>query len=178
MKMHFEADVNHRMVPGSDGVKKKYAPIPGGWYIAKPQSLEERVNKNGNGSHLLIIWAIASGPYDGRLIFDRVTMQAVTVDGEGAPVPNEMAMSIGRKRLSQMSWALCHPIWDDTEELVGRMCKVRVVIRHSEKYGPSNDIKVYQAMKPEEVAPLSRERTVTLAVQTQAAAFDDDDVPF
>jgi len=151
------------------------------------KSTEEKVNKNKRGRHLLVVWEILSGGHEGRLLFDRFTIESISYDREGEVVANEMAMQIGRRRLSDMSWALCHPQWGDTEELHDRTCKVWVVVRQSEQYGPSNDVKSYEAISPadEDRPPAFGEGKPTLewhVKQPQKSShmvtFDDDDIPF
>jgi hypothetical protein len=127
-----------------------------------------------------------SGTHEGRLLFDRFTIESITYDRDGEVVANEMAMQIGRRRLSDMSWAVAHPQWGDTEELHNRECKVWVVIRQSEQYGPSNDVKSYEAITPREdhaihgALPGQTPSVVEeLPKKSQTMmTFDDDDIPF
>jgi len=151
------------------------------------KSIDEKINKNKKGRHLLVVWEIASGTHEGRLLFDRFTIESISYDREGEVVVNEMAMQIGQRRLSEMSWGLCHPQWEDTEELHDRECKVWVVIRQSEQYGPSNDVKSYEAISPaDESAPAPFNEGESALEwhakqpqkSSQMVTFDDDDIPF
>ena len=169
MKMTFKAqqiDMNKKQQ------ENKYAPLPKGWYKVKVQRVEPRDNKNGNGNHLLVMWEVTEGPHRGRKLFDRFTIESVKIDNRGEVVVNTQAVQIGHRRLSEMSWALCHPEWNDTDELIGRECKVLVYIRVSEKYGDSNDVKAYES-----IAPRS-EDVQHATVEKHIEVYDDDDIPF
>jgi len=169
MKMTFKAEQVEQPKPVQ---KKTFTPIPKGWYKATVKSVEPRNNKNGNGSHLLVVWEVISGEHQGRKLFDRFTLESVKRNNQGEIVPNEQAVQIGHRRLSEMSWALCHPQWDDTDELLGRQCKVLVFVRISEKYGDSNDVKAYEAIAPD------ASEVEHAAVAKQIEVYDDDDIPF
>lgn len=169
MKMTFKAEPVQQRKPKTEN---KYAPIPKGWYKAAVHDVQKRDNKNGTGSHLLVIWDVTSGTHKGRKLFDRFTIESVKRNNQGEIVPNEMAMQIGHRRLSEMSWALCHPEWEDTDELLGRHCKVLVHVRISEKYGDSNDVKAYEAIAPD------ASEVQHAAVAKQIEVYDDDDIPF
>lgn len=169
MKMTFKAEPVSQT---QQTIKTKFLPIPKGWYKTRVFSVEPRNNKNNTGSHLLVVWEVVSGPHKSRRLFDRFTIESVMRNTSGEVVPNEKANQIGHRRLSDMSWALCHPQWEDTDELVGRECKVLVFIRSSEKYGDSNDVKAYEAIAPEE------SEVQHAVVAKQIEVYDDDDIPF
>ena len=109
--------------------------IPAGQYLAAVKDSVVNPTKSGTGQVLTLTWQILDGPFANRLVFDRLNVVNA----------NPQAEQIGQRQLS----SLCHAVnvlrMQDTSELHGIPCVIRVTIRKDEsgKYGDSNEVKSY-----------------------------------
>ena len=61
--------------PGAHEGTRDLEPMPIGWYQAQIVESEVRDASNGNGTYLLAVFEILDGEYQGRKIFQNVTLQ-------------------------------------------------------------------------------------------------------
>lgn len=113
-----------------------FSPIPAGDYIAQITNSELKPTKAGNGMILNLTWTVLDGMYANRKIFDRVNVQN----------QNPEAEKIGQRQLS----SICHTLGvmklQDSNQLHGKPCKIKVKIRQDAQWGDSNEVKGYEAM--------------------------------
>jgi hypothetical protein len=115
----------------------EYEIIPAGQYTAMIAAAEARQNKSGTGHYLSVQYMILGPTHQGRSVFGNITLSH----------PNETAARIGRGQLSELMRAVGVSRLADTEQLVGRRLKIKVVVRADEKYGESNDVKGWKPLE-------------------------------
>lgn len=126
--------------------QRSYDPLPEGVYAVTITAAEVKATKAGTGKYVAVRYDVASGEHRGRVIFSNLTLRN----------PNLEAERIGRLQLGELCQAIGKPELDDTDELIGSTLKVKVVIKESEQYGPSNEVKGWRPMEgaaPVEAAP-------------------------
>lgn len=115
--------------------QEEFAPLPAGLYTAMITESEVVPTKAGTGQMLKLTWKVVEGPLANRLIFDRLNVVNA----------NPTAEQIGQRQLS----ALCHAVgvlqMQDTEQLHGIPCTLRVAIKKDPtgQYADSNEVKAY-----------------------------------
>jgi len=114
----------------------EYEIIPAGQYTAMIAAAEPRQNKSGTGHYLSVQYLILGPTHQGRSVFGNITLSH----------PNETATRVGRRQLSELMRAVGVPRLADTEQIVGRRLKIKVVVRADEKYGESNDVKGWKPL--------------------------------
>ena len=115
----------------------EYEIIPAGQYTAMIAAAEPRANKSGTGHYLSVQYMILGPTHQGRSVFGNITLSH----------PNETAKRIGRGQLSELMRAVGVSRLSDTEQIVGRRLKIKVVVRADEKYGESNDVKGWKPLE-------------------------------
>lgn len=113
-----------------------FDPIPAGKYICQIIESEIKPTKNNTGQMLQLTWEVLDGEFKGRKIFERLNISN----------QNKVAEQIAQSALS----AICHACGvlqlQDSSQLHNKPMRVRVTIRKSEGYEPSNEIKGYEAV--------------------------------
>jgi hypothetical protein len=115
----------------------EYEVIPAGNYTAMIAAAEARQNKSGTGHYLSVQYMILGPTHQGRAVFSNITLSH----------PNETATRIGRGQLSELMRAVGVPRFANTEQIVGRRLKIKVVVRADEKYGEGNDVKGWKPLE-------------------------------
>lgn len=106
--------------------------LPAGTYGAMVSAFEIKATKNRDGSYAEIEFQITDQQYAGRKIWGRYTLQN----------PNSQAVQIGKRQLGELAHACgVEGSLRDLSQLGGRSCKIELVVRKSEQYGPQNDVK-------------------------------------
>lgn len=113
-----------------------YDPIPAGDYIAQITDSSIKPTKAGTGMILNLTWTILDGQYVNRKVFDRVNVAN----------QNPEAEKIGQQQLSSICHATGVLQLQDSNQLHGRPCKIKVKIRKDEQYGDSNEVKGVSAI--------------------------------
>lgn len=129
-----------------------FAPIPAGTYIAQINRSEIKSTKAGTGSYLSLGFQIVEGEYEGRMIFQNITLAN----------PNQVAAQIGREQLAQLAGACGIYQLGDSQELHGIPMQIRVGIEVDKtgQYEPSNNIKKFMALQgqaPSVQAPVQQQ---------------------
>lgn len=123
--------------------------LPAGDYIAQITDSSIKPTKSGTGMILSLTWTILDGQFVNRKVFDRINVAN----------QNPEAERIGQSQLS----SICHAVGvlnlQDSNQLHGRPCKIKVKVRKDEQYGDSNEVKGVSAVaqgaafQPQAVAP-------------------------
>lgn len=127
--------------------QESFSPLPAGEYLVMVTNTELKQTKAGTGSYLSVDLQIIEGEYEGRKIWDNITLQN----------PNQTAVNIGQKQLS----SLCHATGElhvqDSEQLHDKLVIAVVGVRPAKgDYDASNNVKAYKAANkqaPVQAAP-------------------------
>ena len=96
-----------------------FDPIPPETYTAVITESEKKDTRAGDGQYLELVWQIVSGEYEGRLVWQRITLRN----------PSERAVGFGQRMLSAVCRAIGKMQPQDSTELHGIRCHIRVKIR-------------------------------------------------
>jgi len=121
---------------------RNFDPIPAGWYTVQVKESELKDSKSGEGQYINIQWEVQGPSYEGRIVFDRINIR-----NNG---PNrETVERIGLSQLREIMTACGLPKVEDTDELIGCRCEIKVDIdkKPSPGYDPGNIVKNYRALK-------------------------------
>jgi hypothetical protein len=129
--MRLETAFETKNLPQADS----FDPIPAGWYGATVEKAEVKETKSGTGRYLNIQWKVDGPKYAGRIIFDMINYNN----------SNPKAQEIGLRQLSSLLAATAIFRLEDTDQLIGASCQIKVSIREQDGYDPQNVIKTYKA---------------------------------
>lgn len=108
-----------------------FEPLPDGWYDVTISGCEVKDTKAGTGKYLHVRYDVTGPSHAGRVVFGNLNIRNA----------NPKAEEIGRQQMGELMRAIGVAKIGDTDELVGRACKVKLTTRKSEQYGDSNEIK-------------------------------------
>lgn len=112
-------------------------PLPAGWYKCVFTESEEKPTKAQTGSYLQLQAEVIEGEYQGRKLFERLNLNN----------PNATAVEIAQRTLSSICRATGVMTPRDSSELHDKPIMVKVAVKPGDgQYGPSNDIKDYDAV--------------------------------
>lgn len=125
---------------------KPLDPLPAGWYKAVIVESEEKPTKAQTGSYLQLSLEVIDGQHHGRKVTDRLNLNN----------PNATASEIAYRTLS----AICHAVGIMTprqsQDLHDKPLMVKVAVKPaSGEYGPSNEVKGYEAVGGGSAAPVA-----------------------
>jgi hypothetical protein len=143
----------------------EYEIIPAGQYTAMIAAAEPRQNKSGTGHYLSVQYMILGPTHQGRSVFSNITLSH----------PNETATRIGRGQLSELMRAVGVSRLADTEQLIGRRLKIKVVVRADEKYGETNEVRGWKPLESGQQA--SSPMPLPPATSTPFPAFTQPSAP-
>ena len=112
-----------------------FEPIPAGWYTAKVADAELRDTKSGTGQLIAVRHDVLGPSYEGRVVWTNINIKNA----------NPKAEEIGRQQLGDMMRAIGLGSVQDTDQLIGGECQIKVGIEHSEGYDPKNNVKGWKA---------------------------------
>jgi hypothetical protein len=113
-----------------------FEPVPAGWYDAKITGTEFKPTKAGTGEYLQIAWEIIGPKHAGRLVWSRLNLNN----------PNYQAVEIAKGDLSSICRAAGMWQLQQTEQLHGKICQIRLTIRAADgQYEATNEVKSYRA---------------------------------
>ncbi|TPK59060.1 MULTISPECIES: DUF669 domain-containing protein [unclassified Mesorhizobium] len=125
-----------------------FDPIPAGDYRAKiiESSIEEISGKENKGRCLKLTWQIETGPYDGRLIWDRLNMWAENMIGKkGDDIGKDISakvVGIANSQFAAIREATGKMAPQDSTELHHIACTIKIAVKPAEgQYSASNVIK-------------------------------------
>jgi hypothetical protein len=114
-----------------------FEPIPAGWYTATVAGAELKDTKAGTGKYISVRFDVTGPSHEGRVVFTNLNIQN----------PNPKAEDIGRQQLDQLMRATGLAMVQDTDQLIGGNCSIKVVIRNDDTYGNSNEVKGFKAIE-------------------------------
>jgi len=144
--------------------QEAFEPLPAGWYNAHIINSEVKPTKDNKSGYLQLDLEIIDGEYANRKVFDRLNLWN---RGENAVKVCEIA----QRQLS----AYCHAtgvfILQDSNQLHGIPLKIKLAVRTSEGFDPTNDVKAVKHIQDN--MPTTTQGTVVVASFSSAPA-----VPF
>ncbi|MEZ0535377.1 DUF669 domain-containing protein [Enterobacter sp. KB-221C9] len=113
-----------------------FDPIPKNWYQLMIEEVELKPTATGTGSYLSLRLRVNEGEFANRVVFDMITYSN----------PNQQAVDIGHRKLSQLCRAVGIVELTSTDLLENRivMGKVGIKIDKTGQYDDRNDIKEYK----------------------------------
>src|SRR5690606_3170910 len=144
--------------PGGD-----FDPIPAGDYRAKiiESDIEDVSSRNNYGRCLKLTWQVETGPYDGRLVWQRLNMWGENMNN------NDKVVSIAQSQFAAIRQATGKMTPQNSEELHHIPCTIRVKVKQSEGYSPNNEI---TSVKPVGGAPAQQNGAQKFAPPQQTKA--------
>ncbi len=112
-----------------------YEPIPAGWYDAEIKDADIKEAKSG-GKYINLQFSITGPTHEGRIVFDLINFIN----------RNPQTMEIAHKQLGSLIRAIGLVRVEDTNELVGGTCSIKVGLsKTTEEYpDPRNEVKGYK----------------------------------
>jgi hypothetical protein len=152
----------------------EFEPLPAGEYRAKIiESDVEDISKTNNfGRCLKLTWQIETGPYDGRLVWDRISLWAENMIGKkgedaGKDITQKV-LSIANSQFAAIRSATGRMAPQRTEELHDIPCTIKLAVQPGNgNYGPSNAVR---AVKPVGASPAGQAQRFTPPANQAAAA--------
>jgi len=120
-------------LPTSD---RNYEVVPAGWYVAQITDAEVKQTKSGTGEYIKIRYDIQGPTSQGRVVFGNLNVKNA----------NPAAEKIGRQQLGDIMRSVGLSAVTDTDQLLGTTMQIKIDIRDSEQYGPSNEVKAWKAL--------------------------------
>jgi hypothetical protein len=112
-----------------------FSPIPKGDYTAKIVKADVMPTKAGDGEYIKLRLDILAPTHQGRVLFANLNIRN----------PSAKAEEIGRQQLGDIMRALGLAKVSDTDQLIGGELSIKVDVKDSEQYGPSNEVKAYKS---------------------------------
>ena len=117
-------------------VSQGFEPIPAGWYTATVTGAELKDTKAGDGQYINVQYTVLGPEYQGRVIFGLINIRNASTK----------AQEIGLSNLNSLMAAIGLEKVQDTDQLIGHDCQVKVKIRPAKDgYEASNDISGWKA---------------------------------
>lgn len=136
---------------------RSYDVIPAGWYTARITQAEVKSTKAGTGRYVKVRYDIIGPTHQGRVVFGNLNVSN----------PNPQAEKIGREQLSDLMRAIGLATLQDTDQLIGGTCQIKVAVQTGEgSYSDSNEIKGW---KTTNVAPSAGQPAAPAPSPTAAA---------
>jgi len=142
-----------------------FEPVPAGEYRANIIEAEiEDVSKRDNkGRCLKLTWKLETGPYDGRLIWQRLNLWAENMNNL------DKVINIANSQFAAIREATGRSAPQDTDELLHIPCIIKLSVRHdpSGQYEPQNEVRSVKSVS----GSVSRNTpSAAFASQTNAGA--------
>lgn len=137
-----------------------FEPIPPGWYDATIKEADIKDSKSG-GKYINLQFSISGPKFEGRIVFDMINFIN----------KNSQTVEIAHKQLGSLIRAIGLVRVEDTNELIGGACSIKVgMAKTTEEYpDPRNEVKGYkkreggvpamQTQKPAAAPPTSDEKS-------------------
>lgn len=142
--------------------QKILQPIPAGVYNARIIESEVKPLASGNGEGIRFTWEVLDGPCANRKVWQRINYRH----------QNPQAEQIGQAQLS----AICHAVGviqlQDTNQLHGKPCRIKVKIRKDDsgKYEDQNDVSGVEPIAGPQPAMGAQPASATPAAPANAPA--------
>jgi hypothetical protein len=106
-------------------------PLPAGEYPVVIERAEICETKAGTGKYLKLMYRVTGESFNNACVFGNLNIRN----------QNPKAESIGRQQLHGLMRAVGIAKMRDTDELIGRELKIKLVIKKDEEYGDRNEVK-------------------------------------
>ena len=116
--------------------------LPAGEYEVCIVSSVVEPTKAGDGKFLKLELQVLNGPFQNRKVFDRLNLWN----------PSQQAVTIAQGTLSAICRAVGVLTPQDSSDLHNKPLRCKVVVKKSEEYGESNEVKAY---KPRTAGPVA-----------------------
>lgn len=113
-----------------------FDPIPEGKYTAEITGAEVKPTKDGTGQYINLKFSVTGPTHAGRVVFSIVNIQN----------KNQQAEEIGLRQLKELRTACGIASLRDTDELLGKMVRIKVKIQKSEQYGDKNTVAGFESV--------------------------------
>jgi hypothetical protein len=113
-----------------------FQPIPAGWYNVTVTDAELKDTKAGTGNYIKVRFDVTGPSHEGRVVWTNLNIKN----------PTPKAEEIGRQQLDSLMRSIGIATVEDTDQLIGGSCTIKVSIRRSEEWGDSNEVKAYKAI--------------------------------
>jgi Protein of unknown function (DUF669) len=124
--------INRSELPVSEN---NFEALPAGTYLARITEAEIKPTKAGTGKYFKIRYDILGPTHQGRVVYGNLNIRN----------PNPQAEKIGRQQLNELMTAIGLTQLNDTDQLIGAPLHIKLKVRESEEYGPSNDVSGFKA---------------------------------
>lgn len=139
-----------------------FTPVPAGKYIARIEKCEVKDAKSGKGQYLNIMWKLSGPTHAGRVVFDMINFRH----------QNPTAQDIGLRQLSGLISAAGIARLDDSDQLIGATCEIKVSIREQDGRDPENQVKSYSSLAGSSLPkPLAPAEAATAAPEEKKAPW-------
>ena len=109
-----------------------YAALPAGTYPAMIADADVKDTKRGDGQYIKVQFNITGATHSGRSVFANFNIRN----------SSQKAEEIGMQQLKQLTSAIgLKGELLDTQQLVGGSCEIAVVVKKSDEFGESNEVK-------------------------------------
>jgi hypothetical protein len=116
--------------------ERNFEPLPEGWYSSHITQAELKPTKDGTGKYIKCRYDITGPTHQGRVVFGNINIRN----------KNPEAERIAREQLGELMRAIGLVKVNDTDQLIGAECSIKLVIRPADgQYDAGNDIKGYRA---------------------------------
>jgi hypothetical protein len=121
-------------MPVSD---RNYELLPAGNYTANITSADLKDTKSGTGQKIDVRFDITGPTHQGRVVFTSINIRNQSPKAE----------EIGRQQLGELMRAIGLATLQDTDQLVGGTCNIKVSIKPAENgYEARNEVKGFKAL--------------------------------
>jgi len=116
---------------------RSYELVPPGWYSARITDATVKATKAGTGKYVAVRYDIIGPTHEGRVVYGNLNVSN----------PNPVAEKIGREQLSDLMRAIGLGTLQDTDQLVGGTCMVKISIEVGEgAYKNRNEVKAWKVV--------------------------------
>jgi hypothetical protein len=142
---------------------RSYELVPPGWYSARITDATVKATKAGTGKYVAVRYDIIGPTHEGRVVYGNLNVSN----------PNPVAEKIGREQLSDLMRAIGLGTLQDTDQLLGGTCQIKVAIEVGEgAYKDRNEVKAWKVLDAAKkaAAPSAAPTAAPAAAPTEAAA--------
>lgn len=112
-----------------------FDPLPDGWYDVNITKAEVKDTKTGGGAYISVGYTVTGPSHEGRIVFGNLNIRN----------QNPKAEEIGRQQLGDLMRAIGLAKVEDSDQLIGGSCKVKLKIKRDEQYGDKNEVVAWKA---------------------------------
>jgi len=111
-----------------------FNPIPKGEYRVQVTKAQKKATKANDGHYLELTLQVVGGQYQNRILFAKFNLWNASAD----------SVRIARGQYKDFCNAIGNPTPRDTSELVNKVLVVGVIVKNSEAFGLTNEVRTYK----------------------------------